>query len=69
MLVLFTSSGNSPNLLRAVEAARAAGVQTVALNGRGGGKLAGQADAEWIVPSDQGARVQELHTWALARHP
>ena len=65
VLVLFTSSGNSSNLLLAVEAGRAAGVRTVALTGRGGGKLAGRADAEWIVPSDHGARVQELHTWAL----
>jgi D-sedoheptulose 7-phosphate isomerase len=65
VLVLFTTSGNSPNLLRALEAARAAGVKTVVLTGRGGGKLAGQGNAEWIVPSDVGARVQELHTWAL----
>jgi D-sedoheptulose 7-phosphate isomerase len=65
VLVLFTSSGNSPNLLLAVEAARALGMKTVALTGRGGGKLAGRADAEWIVPSEHGARVQELHTWAL----
>jgi D-sedoheptulose 7-phosphate isomerase len=65
VLVLFTSSGNSPNLLLAVEAARAAGVKTVAFSGRGGGKLAGLTDAEWIVPCDHGARVQELHTWAL----
>jgi D-sedoheptulose 7-phosphate isomerase len=65
VLVLFTSSGNSPNLLLALDAARARGLKTVVLTGRGGGKLAGRADAEWIVPSDQGARVQELHTWAL----
>jgi D-sedoheptulose 7-phosphate isomerase len=65
VLVLFTSSGNSPNLLRALDAARAGGLKTVVLTGRGGGKLAGRADAEWIVPSDHGARVQELHTWAL----
>jgi D-sedoheptulose 7-phosphate isomerase len=65
VLVLFTSSGNSPNLLRALEAARGRGLKTVALTGRGGGKLAGRADAEWIVPSDHGARVQELQTWAV----
>jgi len=65
VLVLFTSSGQSPNLLRALEAARTAGLKTVALSGRGGGKLAGRADAEWIVPGDHGARVQELHSFAL----
>jgi D-sedoheptulose 7-phosphate isomerase len=65
VLILFTSSGNSPNLLRALEAARARDVRTVALTGRGGGKLKGRADAEWIVPSASGARVQELHGWAI----
>ena len=65
VLVLFTSSGNSPNLLRALEMARTRGLRTVVLAGRGGGKLKGLADAEWIVPSSSGARVQELHGWAL----
>ena len=61
VLVLFTSSGNSANLLLALEAAKANGLKTVVLTGRGGGKLAGRADAEWIVPGDHGAHAQELH--------
>lgn len=65
VLVLFTSSGNSKNLILAVEAAKKRGVRTVTITGRGGGKLKGLADVEWIVPSSIGARVQELHTWAL----
>lgn len=65
VLVLFTTSGNSANLTFALEAARARGMRTVLLAGRGGGKLKGQADAEWIVPSPTGSRVQELHGWAL----
>ncbi len=65
VLVLFTSSGNSANLIVALEAARKKGLKTIALLGRGGGKLQGQADAEWIVPSPSGARVQELHGWTL----
>ena len=65
VLVLFTSSGNSPNLLEALEAAQRSGLKTVAFIGRGGGRLAGRADAEWNVPSEEGARVQELHTFAL----
>jgi D-sedoheptulose 7-phosphate isomerase len=65
VLVLFTTSGNSPNLLLALEAAKAGNLATVTLAGRGGGKLAGRADAEWIVSSQNGARVQELHSWAL----
>jgi D-sedoheptulose 7-phosphate isomerase len=65
VLVLFTSSGNSSNLILALEAAKARGLRVVALIGRGGGKLKGLADAEWLVPSSTGARVQELHGWAL----
>ena len=65
VLVLFTTSGNSANLLLALQEARKRGLQVVALSGKGGGKLKGLADAEWIVPSSTGARVQELHGWAL----
>ena len=65
VLVLFTSSGNSTNLLLALEEARKRGVRPVVLSGRGGGKLKGRADAEWVVPSEIGARVQELHNWSL----
>jgi D-sedoheptulose 7-phosphate isomerase len=65
VLALFTTSGNSANLLFAVEAAKALGVKVVTFSGRGGGKLAGLADAEWIVPCEEGARVQELHSFAL----
>jgi D-sedoheptulose 7-phosphate isomerase len=65
VLILFTSSGNSANLITALEMAHSRGVRTVALTGRGGGKLKGRAEAEWIVPSDSGARVQELHGWAI----
>ena len=65
VLIIFTSSGNSPNLIFALEMAQTKGVRTVVLTGRGGGKLKGQGDAEWIVPSESGARVQELHGWAI----
>jgi D-sedoheptulose 7-phosphate isomerase len=65
VLILFTSSGNSANLIAALETARSRSVRTVVLAGRGGGKLKGLAEAEWIVPSDSGARVQELHGWAI----
>jgi D-sedoheptulose 7-phosphate isomerase len=65
VLVLFTSSGNSANLLLALEEAKVRGMRTVVLTGRGGGKLKGLADAEWLVPSEIGARVQELHNWSL----
>lgn len=60
LLVLHSTSGESENLLRAAEAARAAGVRTVALLARGGGRLAGAVDRALVLPTDETARAQEL---------
>lgn len=64
-LALFSSSGNSPNLLEAISAAKKLGVSTAMFCGNGGGKCAGLADVEIIVPSNNGARVQEAHELLL----
>lgn len=61
VLVLLSTSGNSENLLRAVEAAKSLGVTTVAMVGKDGGKLKGRCDIELIVPSDITHHVQEVH--------
>lgn len=64
ILVLITSSGNSDNLVKAVDAAHAAGIKCIALNGKGGGKISNKlvaCDINIIVPSDSTARVQEIH--------
>ena len=61
VLVAISTSGNSANVLRAVEQARAQGLVTVGLTGRGGGALARSVD-HWIgVPSDETPRIQEAH--------
>ena len=60
LLVLISTSGNSPNLLRAAEAARDMGLVTVCLLARGGGKLAALVDLAVIVPTDDAAHAQEL---------
>ncbi|OGU17515.1 MAG: hypothetical protein A3K13_09405, partial [Gemmatimonadetes bacterium RIFCSPLOWO2_12_FULL_68_9] len=60
LLVVISTSGNSPNLLRAVEAARAAGAATVGLLARGGGALAAAADLAIVVPTDDTALAQEI---------
>jgi len=65
LLVCFTTSGNSPNILHALAAAKKAGVQSVALLGKDGGQAKGRADIEIIVPATDGARVQEAHTLLL----
>jgi D-sedoheptulose 7-phosphate isomerase len=65
LLICFSTSGNSPNILRALDAAKAKGVKSVALLGKGGGKAAGKADLEIVVASTDGGRVQEAHTLIL----
>ncbi len=63
-LVVITTSGNSANLTRAVEAARERHMQVIALTGRDGGVLAellGDSDIEIRVAADSVARIQEMH--------
>ncbi len=59
--IAISTSGNSPNVLAAVDEARARGLRTIALTGRGGGKLAGRVELALIVPSDDTQRIQESH--------
>jgi D-sedoheptulose 7-phosphate isomerase len=61
VLIAISTSGRSPNVLRAVEAAKLCKVNTIALAGGDGGKLAQQADLALIVPSSDTARIQECH--------
>ena len=61
LLVLHSTSGESPNVIRAAQAAKARGVGVVALLGRSGGQLKDIADLALIVPSSETARIQELH--------
>lgn len=65
VLIIFSTSGNSQNLIHALDAAKAKGLATVALLGKGGGKTKGLADHEIIVPSDSTMRVQEVHQFLL----
>jgi D-sedoheptulose 7-phosphate isomerase len=57
----FTTSGESENVVRALEAARRRGATAVVMTGRGGGRAASVADRAIVVPSDDTARIQELH--------
>jgi D-sedoheptulose 7-phosphate isomerase len=65
LLVGLTTSGKSPNVIAAVREAKEQGLHTLALLGKGGGPLAGQAEREWIVPSRTTARIQEAHLFFI----
>jgi D-sedoheptulose 7-phosphate isomerase len=56
-----STSGNSENVIRGLQAAKAAGAVTVAFTGEGGGRLAGQVDHGIFIPSQATARIQEMH--------
>ncbi|HLG16041.1 MAG TPA: D-sedoheptulose 7-phosphate isomerase [Blastocatellia bacterium] len=59
--VAISTSGNSPNVLRAVSAARRLGMNTIALAGRDGGKLAQAVDVALVVEAASTQRIQETH--------
>jgi phosphoheptose isomerase len=65
VLVVFSTSGKSPNVLNALHAAKKRQVKTIAVLGKDGGPAKGLADHELIVPSNVTARVQEVHTFIL----
>ena len=61
VLVGISTSGNSKNVLKAAQAARARNITVVGMTGEGGGKLAGQCDILIDVPSDVTMHIQEAH--------
>ena len=61
LLIIHSTSGNSPNVLRAAETARAQGVQVLAFSARDGGALRAMADHNVIIPTERTDRAQELH--------
>lgn len=66
VLVVLTTSGNSANLIPAVQVAKERGLKTIAFLGKTGGKLKGEADLEWIVSGFQWSdRIQEAHMAAI----
>jgi len=61
VVVGLTTSGNSPNVVLALEEAKKLGATTIAFTGNGGGRLAGVADINLIGPDGYSALVQEVH--------
>ena len=61
LLVGISTSGNSPNVIKALEKGRELGCRTVALTGRGGGKITAVSDLRLVVPADHTPHIQESH--------
>ena len=60
-LIGLSTSGNSENVIQAFLAAKAKGVKTIALLGKGGGKLKDMADLAIVIPAETSDRIQEMH--------
>ena len=58
--MLHSTSGESPNVVRAAQAARAKGVGVVALLGKGGGEVRALVDDCLVIPADETSHIQEL---------
>lgn len=61
VVIAISTSGNSPNVLKAVDVAKKNGMKVVALTGGAGGKLAGMADYAFTVATKRTPRIQETH--------
>ena len=65
LVVVLTSSGNSANIIAALNTAKNQGVKSLAFLGRGGGKAKGLATCELIIPGQSGAAAQEAHLFLI----
>jgi D-sedoheptulose 7-phosphate isomerase len=61
VVIGISTSGNSPNVIKAIQTAKKNGMKTVVLTGGTGGKLANLADLAFIVPTKATPRIQEAH--------
>lgn len=60
-LVVFSTSGNSPNIIQALESAKSLGTKTIGLLGRDGGKALGLCDLALVVKVEKTSHIQEAH--------
>ncbi|MBM3873244.1 MAG: SIS domain-containing protein [Verrucomicrobia bacterium] len=65
LVIVISSSGNSANLLAALEEASRLGLRSIALLGRSGGEARGRASVDVIVPGDSGRTAQEAHLFLI----
>ena len=65
LVVVLTSSGNSANIVAALDEARKLGLESIAFLGRGGGKARGLATCDLVMPGQSGAAAQEAHLFLI----
>ncbi|MDF9826596.1 D-sedoheptulose 7-phosphate isomerase [Ereboglobus sp. PH5-10] len=65
VVIGITSSGNSANILAALETAKKLGLESISFLGRGGGKARGMATVDLIIPGDSGRCAQEAHLFLV----
>jgi D-sedoheptulose 7-phosphate isomerase len=65
VVVGITSSGNSGNILAALDTAKKMGLESISFLGRGGGKAKGLATVDLIIPGDSGRAAQEAHLFLI----
>ena len=61
LLIIHSTSGNSPNVLRAADVARAKGAPVLSLSARDGGALRARSDIALVIPTERTDRAQEIH--------
>jgi D-sedoheptulose 7-phosphate isomerase len=61
LIIGISTTGNSDNVIKAFDAGNAMGCKTIGLSGGGGGKFNGKCDLNVVIPSDDTARIQEMH--------
>jgi D-sedoheptulose 7-phosphate isomerase len=61
VLIAISTSGNSTNVIKAIESAKNTGIYVITLTGKGGGKMKEMGDVNIIIPSNDTPRIQEMH--------
>ncbi|NBS13677.1 MAG: SIS domain-containing protein [Verrucomicrobia bacterium] len=65
VLIIFSTSGKSPNILKALEVAKSRNMLRIGALGKGGGPALPLCDHAIVVPSDDTSRIQEIHGWLI----
>ncbi len=61
LCIAFSTSGNSKNVIKALQTGKNMGCRTIAFSGKGGGEVSKYCDLNIIIPSNDTARIQEMH--------